>query len=258
MGNEEIREEEEEEVIEVVSEDSESDTPVSSGVDIIGDRPVRRSTQQAPPGCLYSFLLFLIGFGVGWMGCYAYDQMQATEEEGDTLMARVTQATGAIKEATTADVQQAAEYAANKNYGLASDTLTRAAQYFTIAGDLSGKPDPTSTALSAVADMLRSNDPATQQEGVAKLAEFVTDEELKAKLVPPAAEEEAATESEEAAAPAESESAVEATESTVEEAPAEEAPGDPAPAEEPAAAPTEDAPETDATETAEPAADAPA
>lgn len=255
MSNEEIREEEEEEVIEVVSEDSESDTPVSSGVDIIGDRPVRRSSQQAPPGCLYSFLLFLIGFGVGWMGCYAYDQMQTTEEEGDTLMARITQATGAIKEATTADVQQAAEYAANKNYGLASDTLTRAAQYFTIAGNLSGKLDPMSTALSAVADMLRSNDPATQQEGVEKLAEFVTDEDLKAKLVPPAVEEEAVTESEGAAAPAESEAAVEATESAVEEAPAEEAPGDPAPAAEPGAAPAEDAPEAD---TAEPAADAPA
>lgn len=212
-----MREEQpEEEVIEVVSEDDEREVPVSGGVDIIGDRPVKRSAQQAPPGCLYSFLLFLIGFGVGWLGCYAYNTMQAGEEEGDALLGRVTQATAAIKEATAADLNQAAAYAADKNYGYAAEALNRVAQYYDIANNLSGKKDPSSSAIPEIAQMLRSDDPATQQEGVARLAELITDEELKARLTPAAMAEEPAPESEEAAAmeseeaaapPAESEAA---------------------------------------------------
>lgn len=200
-SDEEIREDEEEEVIEVITHDEEDededdlDAP-SRGVDIIGERPVRKSPAQQPPGCLYSFLLFLVGIGVGFVACMTYYNSSGVQTKDEKAMdMNIMNAKEDLKVMCTEDLAVALELVNERNYGDASVVLGRVAKYYGAMATLQpGVQIPGKAEVDGILELLTKEDATTedQAEAVKQLNALVNPEEA-------AAESEAATEGEEGA-----------------------------------------------------------
>lgn len=256
-NDEEIREDEEEEVIEVVTseevtesdEEEEFEEEVETkGVDIIGDRPPRRVVAPSAPGCLYSFLLALVGFAVGWVAQWTLEVNQPTYE--DEYLVRVQRALDtrkALLKLAAEDMLVAYEQAKKANYGLACEQLKRVRAIYRAAEIADPEtPLPTAKTVREVIPLLESKVEADRALGMQKLEECIR--VAIGGAVPEEVEEILAVQPEEATESAPESAALE------EEAPevTEEAAETAEPATEAAAEPTEESAEP-AEEAAEPA-----
>ncbi len=179
-SDDEIREDDDEEVIEVITHEDDADgggtlgTP-SRGVDIIGERPVRRPPPTQSPGCLYSFLLFLVGIGVGWVAFYTYSAPTASREESEAaaLQDQIARTKAELNDLASKDIAAAWAFAEKRNYGDACDTLERVASYYVIQKRLTpGVTVPAADAVRDILEKMRSDDPAVQAEGRKLLKDY--------------------------------------------------------------------------------------
>jgi hypothetical protein len=180
--DEDVRKDDEEEVIEVITHGDEEDEweeadpqpKARRGVDIIGDRPIRKAPPQESPGCLYSFLLLLVGMAVGWLAYYAIEVQfkGVAEEEGN--QARILQATGEMRKLADAELQDAYKLASEMNYGVALVELKRVDTYYGILGKLNeGKPDDKATTVNEIVRRLETAKPEAQAEAREMLRKLV-------------------------------------------------------------------------------------
>lgn len=191
VSNEEpTRKENDEEVIEVITQDGdeaeweEADRSARTArdVEIIGDRSTRRGGSSSP-GCLYSFLVLAIGVLVGWFGCYTFD-LETTDPGEEAALVNVNamnDASGQLRGEAKTEIEEAYKLASERNYGDALRVLKRAARWFAIAGKItpagSGAREDREGVEAAIA-LLESDDPADQVEAVHALAKLagVTEE----------------------------------------------------------------------------------
>jgi hypothetical protein len=175
--------EDEEEVIEVIThsddeEDWEGTEPGAKtrrSVDIIGDRAVRRQPPPQPPGCLYSFLLLLVGITVGCLIMYCYREQVPDEADQGLAMAqsRAGEAANALRDLGKGELETAYDYAVQRNYGDARKVLERVSEYLSVAGKLKlTSTDKTPDKVREALELLKSDEAADQAKARALLAEL--------------------------------------------------------------------------------------
>lgn len=173
----------EEEVIEVIThsddeedwEGAESDAKTRRGVDIIGDRAVRRQPPPQPPGCLYSFLLLLVGITVGCLIMYCYrDQVPDDADHGLAMAeSRAVEASSTLRGMGKLELKDAYAFAVQRNYGDARKVLERVSEYLAVAGKLRlTAGDKTPEMVREAIGLLESDEAADQTKAKALLAEL--------------------------------------------------------------------------------------
>lgn len=243
-SDDEIREDDDEEVIEVITHEDDAEdggdalSASGRGVDIIGERPIRRSPPQQPPGCLYSFLLFLVGIGVGWIAYWTYTLpvSGAQEDRQEAIADQIVRTKKEITKLAEQDIAAATELATARNYGDACQVLERVASYYSIQKRIDPTvPIPNDPIVRDIIAKMSSDEAAVQEEGRSMLRDLAGG--IEGAEVAPESGESAAAESAESATP-ESGAAESAESGAAEPAAAESAP---AAAAESAAAPAEEA-----------------